>query len=78
MSDGDDAMDLDEPVPQPEKKVVKEKVSFGKKERDASSSSLPWVEKYRPSSLDELISHDHIIQTRPPSLSALIRPPALP
>lgn len=25
------------------------------------SSSLPWVEKYRPSSLDELIAHEEII-----------------
>jgi len=25
--------------------------------------SLPWVEKYRPTSLDDLISHDDIIKT---------------
>lgn len=28
-----------------------------------SSSSLPWVEKYRPATLDELISHADIIAT---------------
>eukprot|EP00056_Hartaetosiga_gracilis_P003790 m.67533 g.67533 ORF g.67533 m.67533 type:complete len:344 (-) comp11578_c2_seq1:354-1385(-) len=27
------------------------------------SSNLPWVEKYRPSSLDDLVSHKHIITT---------------
>jgi len=30
----------------------------------AGSSSLPWVEKYRPKVLGELISHDSIIATR--------------
>jgi replication factor C subunit 3/5 len=25
-------------------------------------SQLPWVEKYRPNSLDELIAHEEIIQ----------------
>lgn len=25
------------------------------------SSDLPWIEKYRPSSLDELIAHEEII-----------------
>lgn len=27
----------------------------------AAKQSLPWVEKYRPSSLDELIAHEDII-----------------
>lgn len=27
------------------------------------ADSLPWVEKYRPSSFTELISHDAIINT---------------
>uniref|UniRef100_A0A2P2I735 Activator 1 subunit 5 n=2 Tax=Hirondellea gigas TaxID=1518452 RepID=A0A2P2I735_9CRUS len=27
------------------------------------SKNLPWVEKYRPQSLDELVSHEHIIST---------------
>ena len=26
-------------------------------------ASLPWIEKYRPNSLDDLIAHDHIIGT---------------
>jgi hypothetical protein len=26
--------------------------------------ALPWVEKYRPTKFDELISHDNILQTR--------------
>ena len=25
--------------------------------------SLPWIEKYRPNNLDDIISHDYIIQT---------------
>lgn len=25
--------------------------------------SLPWVEKYRPESLDDLISQEHIVKT---------------
>jgi hypothetical protein len=27
----------------------------------SSGSNLPWVEKYRPSSLDDLIAHEDII-----------------
>lgn len=34
------------------------KSSGGKKDK----SSLPWVEKYRPDSLDELIAHEDIIK----------------
>ena len=30
---------------------------------DAPVRNLPWVEKYRPSGLDELISHEDIINT---------------
>jgi replication factor C subunit 3/5 len=26
-------------------------------------ANLPWVEKYRPAKLDDLISHEEIIQT---------------
>ncbi|KAF2360327.1 Replication factor C C-terminal [Trinorchestia longiramus] len=29
----------------------------------ANTGNLPWVEKYRPQSLDELVSHDHILST---------------
>jgi len=28
----------------------------------ASSGLLPWVEKYRPSSLDQLVAHEDIIR----------------
>lgn len=28
-----------------------------------ATASLPWIEKYRPNSLDDLIAHDHIIGT---------------
>lgn len=31
--------------------------------KEAISSNLPWVEKYRPSSLDQLVSHQDIIST---------------
>jgi hypothetical protein len=34
----------------------------GPKER--SIETLPWVEKYRPASFDDLIAHDDIISTR--------------
>jgi hypothetical protein len=27
---------------------------------------LPWVEKYRPSTLDDVVSQDNIVQTREP------------
>ena len=30
---------------------------------DQQSVNLPWVEKYRPSALQELISHEDIIRT---------------
>jgi len=32
-------------------------------ESDSNAPNLPWVEKYRPSALDELISHEDIIKT---------------
>ena len=32
-------------------------------ESQPSSVNLPWVEKYRPNGLDELISHEDIIRT---------------
>ena len=28
-----------------------------------SSDALPWVEKYRPATLDEVLSHQHITST---------------
>jgi len=30
----------------------------------AGGESMPWVEKYRPKELDQLVSHEQIIQTR--------------
>ena len=30
---------------------------------DAQTMGLPWVEKYRPTSLDDLIAHENIIST---------------
>jgi replication factor C subunit 3/5 len=32
-------------------------------ERPAAEASLPWVEKYRPKSLDDLVAHEDIIST---------------
>lgn len=32
-------------------------------EKSIQSTNLPWVEKYRPTKLDDLISHEEIIQT---------------
>ena len=31
--------------------------------KDGKNSHLPWVEKYRPATLDDLISHEEIIST---------------
>lgn len=40
--------------------------SSGENERvlGNSSMSLPWVEKYRPQTLQDMIAHDDIIQIR--------------
>jgi hypothetical protein len=32
--------------------------------REESHKTLPWIEKYRPSTLHDLIAHDEIITTR--------------
>ena len=32
-------------------------------QREAQIASLPWVEKYRPKSLDQLVSHADILAT---------------
>lgn len=32
--------------------------------REAARQTLPWVEKYRPSSLDELVAHEDIVSIR--------------
>eukprot|EP01128_Nolandella_sp_AFSM9_P007442 TRINITY_DN407_c1_g1_i1.p1 TRINITY_DN407_c1_g1~~TRINITY_DN407_c1_g1_i1.p1 ORF type:complete len:379 (+),score=86.19 TRINITY_DN407_c1_g1_i1:101-1138(+) len=49
-----DAMDVDEAPPDTEVRA-----SFV----DPKKASLPWVEKYRPSALKDLISHDSIVTT---------------
>uniref|UniRef100_A0A3P8VEP6 Uncharacterized protein n=1 Tax=Cynoglossus semilaevis TaxID=244447 RepID=A0A3P8VEP6_CYNSE len=40
------------------------------------SRNLPWVEKYRPQKLDDLISHKDILSTRQTPSSLVLRPPA--
>ncbi|XP_043924232.1 replication factor C subunit 5 isoform X1 [Protopterus annectens] len=37
--------------------------SSGKSQRDLQSKNLPWVEKYRPQTLNDLISHQDILST---------------
>ena len=32
--------------------------------RETARQTLPWVEKYRPSSLDELVAHEDIVSIR--------------
>lgn len=41
--------------------MMKMDVVDGNDEVVVANDSLPWVEKYRPSSLDELIAHEDII-----------------
>ena len=36
---------------------------FSRKMPDQEHVNLPWVEKYRPNALDELISHEDIVST---------------
>ncbi len=42
--------------------------------KERSRENLPWVEKYRPSGMDELISHEEILHT----LQQLIKSNRLP
>jgi hypothetical protein len=37
--------------------------NFQQKMLEKEAANLPWVEKYRPNALDELISHEEIIST---------------
>lgn len=48
-------MDLDQP------ETVAAVPHHGSVDTNGTSSELPWVEKYRPSSMDELIAHEEII-----------------
>ncbi|CAM9960395.1 unnamed protein product, partial [Hapterophycus canaliculatus] len=32
--------------------------------RETARQTLPWVEKYRPSSLEELVAHEDIVSIR--------------
>lgn len=41
--------------------------------RETARQTLPWVEKYRPSSLDELVAHEDIV-----SIRECVCPPPLP
>jgi len=41
---------------------VEDSASVSRKE--ASKKTLPWIEKYRPSTLHDLISHEEIVRTR--------------
>ncbi len=40
---------------------IKDAVSNGKPSLAETQASLPWVEKYRPNSLQDLIAHEDII-----------------
>ena len=53
-----DAMPLDVSEEQPAAQPVNAATTHHKATAD---SDLPWVEKYRPSTMDELIAHDEII-----------------
>ena len=48
-----DAMETDEPVVQ----------THAQRTRAAQIDSLPWVEKYRPKVMSDLVSHEQIIGT---------------
>jgi len=61
MSSGDDDMNIVEeaaPAPQEQQQQKKEQPKSEQPEL-----KLMWVEKYRPSKLDQLIGHENIIST---------------
>ena len=39
------------------------KAAIRKKQREATRKHMPWIEKYRPNNMDQLIGHTHIIAT---------------
>ena len=68
MSDVEDGMDLDEPVAHDDVTFSAANTS-SKGKRSAANlpveaeDSLPWVEKYRPHTLDEVSGHQDILAT---------------
>ncbi|KAJ3038300.1 hypothetical protein HDV00_000811 [Rhizophlyctis rosea] len=57
-------MDVDEEWPTPISSAKgKGKATAVVEEKGSSKENLPWVEKYRPAQLDDLISHEDIIST---------------
>jgi len=66
MSDFEDEMDVDAPVLDSAIKFSGEK-SQGKRSAAnlpvEAEDSLPWVEKYRPNSLDDVHGHQDILST---------------
>lgn len=67
MSDFEDGMDID--VPAPSKDVTFSSDNTAKGKRSAANlpveaeDSLPWVEKYRPATLDDVSGHQDILAT---------------
>jgi hypothetical protein len=56
----EDAMDVDQPPPA----IGDEERSAVRVRRDRlNKETLPWVEKYRPSSFEDLVAHQDIITT---------------
>lgn len=55
-SGGDSAMDVDFPEVDGAESVVVSR-------KESSKRTLPWIEKYRPTSLADLISQDEIVST---------------
>ncbi|ROW04125.1 hypothetical protein VSDG_00948 [Cytospora chrysosperma] len=67
MSDFEDSMDID--VPAPSKDITFSSDNTAKGKRSAANlpveaeDSLPWVEKYRPATLDDVSGHQDILAT---------------
>jgi replication factor C subunit 3/5 len=86
MSEVSDAMQTDTPAKDDAMEVVEgepsRKKTKGESAKEAKKGeqnlALPWVEKYRPKSLDELISHDDIITTCKSYSSTFSFSPSLP
>ena len=60
MADTNKAEKGDEPMPQADE-AADEEMSQAKA---ATTHTVPWVEKYRPQSLDDIFSHKDIVATR--------------